>query len=68
MAPEVLLGNNYDVKADIWSIGVIYYELVYGVCPFETSNIVKLIEKVKGDQVEYPEEKEVSKEIKQIIG
>ena len=43
MAPEVLFGNNYDLKADIWSIGVIYYELLYGICPFETNSIINLI-------------------------
>jgi len=46
MAPEVLFGNSYDIKADIWSIGVIFYELLYGVCPFETNNIVILIQKI----------------------
>jgi serine/threonine protein kinase len=33
MAPEVMrAGNNkfYDEKADIWSAGVIFYELIYG--------------------------------------
>ena len=25
MAPEVLGGNQYNIKADIWSIGVVFY-------------------------------------------
>jgi serine/threonine protein kinase len=30
MAPEVLGGNQYNSKADIWSIGVVFYETLFG--------------------------------------
>ena len=43
MAPEVLKGEIYTIKADIWSLGVVIYEMLYGFCPFEERSIARLI-------------------------
>jgi len=34
MAPEVLTGRRYNHKADVWSLGIIFFELVTGFTPF----------------------------------
>ena len=34
MSPEALQGNIYTVKNDIWSIGVILYEILHGKAPW----------------------------------
>lgn len=34
MAPEVLNGKKYSHKADVWSLGCLYYELITGFVPF----------------------------------
>ena len=43
MAPEVLRGEIYTIKADIWSLGVVVYEMAFGFCPFQESSIARLI-------------------------
>ena len=35
MAPELLQGHSCDVRTDIWSVGVLMYEMVSGVRPFK---------------------------------
>ncbi|NXG52759.1 TSSK1 kinase, partial [Psilopogon haemacephalus] len=43
-APEVLEGIPYDPRAaDIWSLGVILYTMVYALMPFNDSNVKKMI-------------------------
>ncbi|KAL0238803.1 hypothetical protein PCE1_004494 [Barthelona sp. PCE] len=35
MAPEVFTGTGTRTSADIWSIGIVAYEMACGVCPFQ---------------------------------
>uniref|UniRef100_A0A8C1R8L5 non-specific serine/threonine protein kinase n=1 Tax=Cyprinus carpio TaxID=7962 RepID=A0A8C1R8L5_CYPCA len=37
MAPEVIMSQNYDAKADLWSVGTIIYQCLTGKAPFQAS-------------------------------
>ena len=54
MAPELVKEQPYDLTVDLWSLGVILYELLVGQPPFYTNSIYSLINHIVKDPVEYP--------------
>jgi serine/threonine-protein kinase ULK/ATG1 len=51
MAPEVLKGCSYNTKADVWSLGVVLYECLFGYCPFEDKSIARLIMQIDTKEI-----------------
>ncbi|CAG0918555.1 unnamed protein product [Notodromas monacha] len=47
MAPEILYGMAYDAKVDLWSVGVILYEMIYGSAPYSSKTVDEMLEKVR---------------------
>ena len=56
MAPELVKEQPYDHTVDLWSLGVILYELFVGQPPFYTNSIYSLINHIIKDPVQYPKE------------
>ena len=50
MAPELLQNQKYNIKSDIWSIGIIMYEIVMKDHPFKSNNISDLIHKINNNK------------------
>ena len=43
MAPEMLLRRKYDAKVDIWSVGIILYEALFGKAPYKSDTIEEVL-------------------------
>ena len=56
MAPEQMLVKPIDTRADIWSAGVIFYQLLTGRHPFNASSTVELILAVQNNAPISPSE------------
>lgn len=57
MAPEIINKQDYDIKSDLWSVGVILYEMVYGYVPFNVSTFLELIKRINNKEIEYTNKK-----------
>ena len=75
MAPQILNMEefkNYSYKCDIWSFGVVCYEMVTGLLPWKISSnnledLYIVIKETSKNGVKFPENKAISKELKHLI-
>ena len=56
MSPEQVKGQDVTSASDIFSCGVVFYEMVTGKKPFEGANIAEIGLKIVGEEPEYPPE------------
>ncbi|KAK1356216.1 PEPC kinase 1b [Heracleum sosnowskyi] len=54
VAPEILSGEDYNDKVDVWSCGVILYIMLAGVPPFYGDSPVETFEKVLRGNLRFP--------------
>ncbi|KAK7278229.1 hypothetical protein RJT34_23255 [Clitoria ternatea] len=54
VAPEVLMGREYDEKVDVWSCGVILYIMLGGVPPFYGDSASEIFEAVVRGNLRFP--------------
>ncbi|CAK85234.1 unnamed protein product (macronuclear) [Paramecium tetraurelia] len=61
MCPEIASGQDYDHSVDLWSIGILAYELTIGTTPFYQSSKEDTMRKIIEGRVDFP--KYVSNEL-----
>lgn len=47
MAPEIIRKKKYNEKADLWSVGIIMYQMLFGQRPYNAKNIFDLIGQIE---------------------
>eukprot|EP01029_Cantina_marsupialis_P022767 TRINITY_DN557_c0_g2_i1.p1 TRINITY_DN557_c0_g2~~TRINITY_DN557_c0_g2_i1.p1 ORF type:complete len:473 (-),score=55.68 TRINITY_DN557_c0_g2_i1:149-1567(-) len=67
MSPEVLSGKKYDNKADLWSVGVILYEMLVGQPPFTGTNPYDLLNNIKRNELVFPDSISMSDSLKDLL-
>lgn len=65
MAPEIINRNEQDDKVDIWSLGILMYELVHGKTPFVADDPSQILEKTMKGAIAMS--KGLSEEVKDFI-
>lgn len=69
VAPEVVMGRDYNDKVDVWSVGVILYVMIAGVPPFYGETAAEIFEAVLRGNLRFPPRifREVSAEAKDLL-
>ena len=61
MAPELLENKAYGFECDIWSLGVVYFEMLVGMYPFPGINDMEVLRKIKKGPPTFPPQVLISK-------
>ena len=55
MAPELVLHQKYSEKVDVWSLGIITYQLLSGKTPFDGKNIKRINQNILTKEIKFPD-------------
>ena len=67
LAPEVINEEGHDKNVDWWSLGIILYEMLFGIPPFYLKDLNKLYDLIKSGEPNFPKQYPISKEAKDLI-
>eukprot|EP01060_Flectonema_neradi_P011460 TRINITY_DN18534_c0_g1_i1.p1 TRINITY_DN18534_c0_g1~~TRINITY_DN18534_c0_g1_i1.p1 ORF type:complete len:677 (+),score=127.73 TRINITY_DN18534_c0_g1_i1:43-2073(+) len=68
IAPEILSsGHQHSYEADVWTIGIIVYAMLFGKPPFQTKDVHQTYGKIKKCSFSFPSTIPASREAKDLI-
>ncbi|CAD8085326.1 unnamed protein product [Paramecium primaurelia] len=66
-APQMMMKEKYSVKCDVWSMGILVYESLFGQLPWQCQSEVQYLRAIKTWGVRFPIGKRISNECKDFI-
>ncbi|OHT13417.1 CAMK family protein kinase [Tritrichomonas foetus] len=66
-SPEIIKGESYNEKTDIWSLGILLYYMATGTVPFISQNVNTLYQMIISGDLHFPEEPQISDPLKEMI-
>ena len=67
MAPEIMKYKKYDIKSDLWSVGVIMYQMLFGKLPYDAKNFLDLIKSIEKKPIKLPDYIDISEGCKDLL-
>lgn len=67
MSPQILEGLPFSSKCDIWSLGIMLYEMLYGFTPYDGENPFTILKNIKANPLNFPDKPVRSQVIKSLI-
>ncbi|CAD8111814.1 unnamed protein product [Paramecium sonneborni] len=67
MSPQVIGQQLYSIKADVWSLGCIFYEMLCGRTPYYHEHVQYLQQMIQNENVQFPNDVQISDNLKKLI-
>ena len=68
MAPEIMMNRPYNEKSDLWSIGIMMYQLYYREVPFEGNSEIEILKKIQSNKrIKQPDDPNLSDLINKLL-
>ena len=68
LSPEQALGNPLDERSDLFSLGIVFYQMLSGVHPFSGESVTQMVAKMMTKEADpWPEPDLVPESLKQIV-
>ncbi len=68
LSPEQALGNPLDERSDLFSVGIVFYQMLAGVHPFSGASVTQMVAKMMTKEADpWPEPDLIPDSLKQIV-
>lgn len=65
--PQILKGNRFNAKCDVWSAGVVFYLLIFNRLPWEAKSLEDLLHNILTQPLEFPDNIKIKNETQGLI-